>query len=221
MIRDLPPEGAVRIPAGAVELAGSLGVPANAEGLVLFAHGTAGGRASPRDREVASALRGAGIATLLVDLLTEREALDHDNVFDVGLLAGRLADATAWARAHDATARLAVGYFAVDTGGAAALRAAAEDPAIAAVIIRGGRPDLAGDAQPRVRAATLLIAGENDEPAAGASRDALARLPGPKALEIVPGAGPRLDEPGALEKVIELATRWFGRHLTRRRALGE
>ncbi len=221
MPRDPPAGAEVRIPSGAVQLPGALEIPGGAEGLVLFAHGSGSSRLSPRNRRVAAALQDAGIATLLFDLLTDREASDRASVFDVGLLAGRLADATAWARSQPAASHLSIGYFGASTGAAAALIAAADDRGVAAVVSRGGRPDLAAAVLHRVTAPTLLVVGSEDTPVLDWNRLAYERLGGDKALEIVPGAGHLFEEPGALERVIDLATRWFTRHLTRRRLLGE
>ena len=218
---DPPADAEVRIPSGAEQLEGTLEIPGGAEGIVLFTHGSGSSRHSPRNRRVAAALRTAGIATLLFDLLTEREASDRANVFDVERLARRLADATAWVRTRQAASHLPIGYFGASTGAAAALIAAADDPGVAAIVSRGGRPDLAHAVLHRVTAPTLLIVGEEDVPVLDWNRLAYERLAGDKALEIVPGAGHLFEEPGALERVIELATRWFTRYLTRRRLLGE
>jgi putative phosphoribosyl transferase len=204
----------VRIPAGDVELAGTLAVPHGAGGVVLFAHGTGSGRHSPRNRYVAEVLQEAGLATLLVDLLTEDEEREDARTrhlrFDIGLLAERLAAATAWLGEASETAGFAVGYFGASTGAAAALVAAAKRPqGVAAVVSRGGRPDLAGDALEAVRAPTLLIVGSLDEPVLGMNRDALARLRYEKELRIVEGATHLFEEPGTLERVAELARDWF------------
>jgi putative phosphoribosyl transferase len=204
----------VRIPAGDVELAGTLAVPHGAGGVVLFAHGTGSGRHSPRNRYVAEVLQAAGLATLLVDLLTEDEEREDARTrhlrFDIGLLAERLAAATAWLGEASETAGFAVGYFGASTGAAAALVAAAKRPqGVAAVVSRGGRPDLAGDALEAVRAPTLLIVGSLDEPVLGMNRDALARLRYEKELRIVEGATHLFEEPGTLERVAELARDWF------------
>jgi dienelactone hydrolase len=213
-------ERLVRVPAGPVTVEGNLGVPDGARGVVLFAHGSGSGRHSSRNRYVARALRDAGLGTLLIDLLTaEEEAVDRHTAhlrFDIGLLAERLVGATDWLASQPETANLAVGYFGASTGAAAALVAAAERPAVAAVVSRGGRPDLAGDALPRVRAPTLLIVGGADVPVIGLNRQALDRLgSADKQLVIVPGAGHLFEEPGALEEVARLAAEWFARHLRR------
>ena len=209
----------VRIAANGVTLAGDLSVPDGACGIVLFAHGSGSSRHSRRNRSVAEALRAGRLATLLIDLLTaEEEAVDRRTMhlrFDVGLLARRLVGATEWLAQEGDTAHLQVGYFGASTGGGAALVAAAERPdAVAAVVSRGGRPDLAGSALPRVRAPTLLIVGEHDLPVLALNREALARLVAEKRLEIVPGATHLFEEPGALDIVARLARDWFERTLT-------
>ncbi len=209
---------AVRVPAGPVELEGDLSVPGEAGGVVLFAHGSGSGRHSPRNRYVARALGEAGLATLLIDLLTPDEGeADRENGhlrFDVGLLARRLAGATDWLRQEPDTRDLPVGYFGASTGSGAALVAAAERPReVGAVVSRGGRPDLAGDTLPLVEAPTLLIVGSDDEHVIRMNEEALGRLRAEKRLEIVPGAGHLFEEPGTLEEVARLAAGWFTRHL--------
>ena len=217
-------ERAVRVPAGttsAATLEGSLGFPGRPEdaaGVVLFAHGSGSGRHSPRNRYVARMLREAGLATLLIDLLTpEEEELDLRDRrlrFDIGLLAKRLLSATDWLSRNAETRGLRVGYFGASTGAAAALVAAAERPEeVKAVVSRGGRPDLAGEALPLVEAPTLLIVGGDDVPVVGMNREALEKLRARKKLEIVPGATHLFEEPGALEEVARLAAGWFARHL--------
>jgi dienelactone hydrolase len=212
-------ESPVRVTAGRVTLEGNLAVPNPARGVVLFAHGSGSGRHSPRNRFVAQQLVAAGLATLLIDLLTEVEEREEQNTrhlrFDIGLLAERLTGATDWLAADPRTGRLAVGYFGASTGGGAALVAAADRPGrVTAVVSRGGRPDLAGDALPRVVAPTLLIVGGDDEPVIGMNEWALARLGAPvKRLEIVAGAGHLFEEPGTLEEVARLAADWFSRYL--------
>lgn len=208
----------VRIAAGRVSLDGDLAVPGDARGVVLFAHGSGSSRHSSRNRYVAQELRRAGLGTLLMDLLTaDEEAADARTGhlrFDIGLLADRLVSATDWIRSDPATAALPVGYFGASTGGGAALVAAAEKPgAVSAVVSRGGRPDLAGPALPRVQAPTLLIVGGWDEPVIGMNEEALARLRCEKRMEIVPGATHLFEEPGTLEEVARLARGWFARHL--------
>jgi dienelactone hydrolase len=210
----------VQIASGPATLDGDLALPEDARGVVLFAHGSGSSRHSSRNRTVAQELRRSGLGTLLMDLLTaEEEAADERTAhlrFDIGLLAERLGAATDWLRADPQTGGLAIGYFGASTGGGAALVAAAERPAdVAAVVSRGGRPDLAGLALPRVQAPTLLIVGGRDEPVIEMNRDALARLRCEKRLEIVPGATHLFEEPGTLEEVARLAADWLGRHLTR------
>jgi len=205
--------GVVHIRTGPVELEGLLGVPAGAEGVVLFAHGSGSSRLSPRNAAVAAALRSAGIGTLLFDLLTEREAADRAKVFDVALLADRLLAATDWIRHDERTSSLAIGYFGASTGAASALIAAASDPATRAVVSRGGRPDMAAAALPLVKAPTLLIVGGEDALVIGLNEEAYDRLQCEKQLRVVPGATHLFEEPGTLEEVIRLATDWFLRHL--------
>ena len=212
-------ERPVRIPAGPVELEGDLGSPEEARGVVLFAHGSGSGRHSPRNRYVARELQRAGFATLLIDLLTpeeERADLRTGHLrFDIGLLAERLAGATEWLIDNPDTRDLRIGYFGASTGAAAALVAAAERPeTVGAVVSRGGRPDLAGEALPLVEAPTLLIVGGNDEPVIGMNEEALGRLRAQKRLEIVAGATHLFEEPGALEEVARLAAGWFGLYLS-------
>jgi dienelactone hydrolase len=212
----------VRVKAGPVTLEGNLEVPEGAPGVVLFAHGSGSGRHSPRNRFVARQLGEVGFATLLIDLLTEEEeAVDRYTGhlrFDIGLLADRLVGATDWLARDPRTANLRVGYFGASTGGGAALVAAARRPeSVGAVVSRGGRPDLAGDALPAVRAPTLLIVGGDDEPVIALNEKALARLGAPvKKLVIVPGASHLFEEPGALEEVARLAADWFTRYLRSR-----
>lgn len=189
-------------------------------GVVLFAHGSGSGRHSPRNRIVAQRLAASGLATLLIDLLTEAEEQAEVDTrrlrFDIGLLAGRLVGATGWLATEPQTSDLSVGYFGASTGGGAALVAAAErSDRVAAVVSRGGRPDLARNVLPRVTAPTLLIVGGGDEPVIGMNEWALKRLGSPeKRLEIVPGASHLFEEPGMLEEVARLAADWFTRYLT-------
>jgi len=203
----------VRIRADAIQLDGALGVPRDAAAIVVFAHGSGSSRLSPRNTHVAQVLRHAGIATLLFDLLTEREAADRANVFDMQLLADRLRAATVWIRQSEATRALHVGYFGASTGAAAALSAAATDPTIGAVVSRGGRPDLAASALPRVQAPTLLIVGGDDTLVMHLNQEAYAQLTCEKQLTIVPGASHLFEEPGTLDEVTRLATEWFSGHL--------
>jgi pimeloyl-ACP methyl ester carboxylesterase len=212
-------ERPVRVSTGPVELEGDLGVPEDAGGVVLFAHGSGSSRHSPRNRYVARALREAGLATLLIDLLTpdeERVDLRTGHLrFDIELLAERLAGATDWLMEDPDTSNLLIGYFGASTGAGAALVAAADRPQeVGAIVSRGGRPDLAGDALPLVETPTLLIVGGNDVPVIGMNEEALGRLRAVKRLEIVAGATHLFEEPGALEEVARLAVGWFGRHLT-------
>jgi putative phosphoribosyl transferase len=182
--------------------------------MVLFAHGSGSGRSSPRNLFVAAALHGAGLGTLLFDLLTPDEEADRSNVFDIGLLAARLAAATGWLRTQPGMAGISFGYFGASTGAAAALRAAA-DPGndIAAVVSRGGRPDLAGPQLGSVRAATLLIVGGLDERVLALNVEAQALLRTENELAVVPGATHLFPEPGTLERVAGLARDWFTGHL--------
>lgn len=186
-----------------------LGAPALARGLVIFAHGSGSGRLSPRNNQVAAALRRSGIATLLLDLLTPAEEQDRRNVFDIALLAARLLEATDWATRQARLSVLPIGYFGASTGAAAALKAAA-DPwfDIAAVVSRGGRPDLAMDTLDEVRAPTLLLVGGNDGPVIDLNRRAQARLARTE-LVVIPGAGHLFEEPGTLDEVVRRATQWF------------
>ncbi|HUJ78984.1 MAG TPA: alpha/beta hydrolase [Nitrospiria bacterium] len=197
-----------------VTLEGSLGVPPSASGIVLFAHGSGSSRHSPRNNYVARVLRRAGVATLLMDLLTEEEDRDYEARFDIDLLTRRLVSATRWVGAQTTTRRLAVGYFGASTGAAAALNAAARlGDAVGAVVSRGGRPDLA-DSLGRVTAPTLLIVGGLDTEVIALNRLAFSQLRGKKELTIVPGATHLFEEPGTLEQVAELAARWFTGHLS-------
>ncbi|HEY3120934.1 MAG TPA: dienelactone hydrolase family protein [Vicinamibacteria bacterium] len=209
----------VQVAAGSVRLDGDLVVPEGARGVVLFAHGSGSGRHSPRNRYVARVLQERSLGTLLIDLLTLREeredALTGHLRFDIPLLAERLVGATDWLLAEPQTADLKVGYFGASTGGGAALVAAAERPeAVAAVVSRGGRPDLAGPALPRVKAPTLLIVGGNDGAVIQMNRAASEQIRAVKKLEIVPGASHLFEEPGTLEEVARLAADWFGKYLS-------
>lgn len=205
----------VDVEIGAKALPGDLGLPERPGGLVIFAHGSGSSRRSPRNRMVASVLQRAGLATLLFDLLTPLEALDRANVFDIDLLGHRLLEAIGWAQEGPRLSGLPLGLFGASTGAAAALVAAAEEPAVRAVVSRGGRPDLAGEALARVRAPTLLIVGGRDEPVIDLNRAAARRLVAPHRLVIVPGATHLFEEPGALEQVADLARDWFVEHLVR------
>ena len=197
------------IPAGAVPLAGHLTVPEGSIGIVVFAHGSGSSRSSPRNQAVAGSLREAGLATLLFDLLTDDEAAARTNVFDIELLGDRLGTATAWLGQSPA-ARLPIGYFGASTGAAAALWAAgASDAAVAAVVSRGGRPDLAGERLAAVRAPTLLIVGGHDDAVLELNRQAASALRCEHRVDVVPGATHLFEEPGALEQVARLAADWF------------
>jgi dienelactone hydrolase len=211
-------EHTVSVAVGSVLLDGDLSLPEGARGIVLFAHGSGSSRLSPRNRHVAQLLNQAKLATLLVDLLTSKEeAVDLRTAqlrFDIGLLAERLVGVTDWLARAPETLHLGIGYFGASTGAGAALAAAAERPeAVGAVVSRGGRPDLAGSALPRVRAPTLLIVGGNDVQVIALNRAALAQLRCEKQLVIVPGAPHLFEEPGALDQVAMLARDWFERHL--------
>ncbi len=196
-----------------LELRGILGMPANPVGVVIFAHGSGSGRLSPRNNFVARVLQDAGMATLLADLLEEQEESDRTKVFDIDLLASRLLTISEWLASRSETEGLRLGYFGASTGAAAALQAAAREPAkVAAVVSRGGRPDLAMQYLGLVAAPTLLIVGGDDEPVIYLNRDAFERLPGKKQLVIIPGASHLFEEPGSLERVGELARDWFREH---------
>ena len=204
----------VEIAAESRTLNGILNVPPHAKGIVLFAHGSGSSRFSSRNQFVASVLQKTRMATLLFDLLDEQEAEDRAKVFDIRLLAQRLEQAAAWIRGNEQTRELALGYFGASTGAAAALVAAArQGKAVRAVVSRGGRPDLAEEALLQVQAPTLLIVGGDDEPVIELNRRALARLRCEKLLKIIPGATHLFPEPGALEKVANLASQWFQLHL--------
>jgi putative phosphoribosyl transferase len=206
----------VKIAANGEPLEGTLTLPRGARGIVLFAHGSGSSRRSPRNRYVADVLNRRGLATLLFDLLTPAEdsGLGGDQRFNIDLLAGRLMRATDWVESSPETQGLQIGYFGASTGAAAALVAAADWPdAIEAVVSRGGRPDLAGDALPRVKAPTLLIVGGEDHDVLALNRAARRRLRAETELAIVPGATHLFEEAGALEKVADLAAGWFTRHL--------
>jgi dienelactone hydrolase len=211
-------ERQVDIEADGIRLAGDLTVPERAGGVVLFAHGSGSSRFSPRNRFVAEELQEAGLGTLLIDLLTlEEESEDRLTGhlrFDIELLASRLAGATDWLGNEPATRGLRIGYFGASTGGGAALVAAARRPElVGAVVSRGGRPDLAGEALGAVQCPTLLIVGSNDTPVIRMNRDAMARMTAPVKLEIVRGATHLFEEPGTLEEVARLAQEWFQKHL--------
>ena len=211
-------ERTIEIPVGRVRLPADVVAPPRARGVVLFAHGSGSGRHSPRNREVAAQLQGAGLATVLVDLLTdEEERIDSRTAelrFDIDLLGARVGALTDWLVDHEPSRGLAVGLFGASTGAAAALVAAAQRPdLVAAVVSRGGRPDLAGDALRSVRQPTLLVVGGRDDLVLELNRRAGQALAGESRLEVVPGASHLFAEPGALEEVARLAADWFVRHL--------
>jgi putative phosphoribosyl transferase len=208
----------VRVPAGAASCDGDLRVPHRASGLVIFAHGSGSSRFSSRNRAVAGTLEDAGFATLLLDLLTPDEAavddLTREYRFDIERLGRRVVAAADWAQERADLHRLPLAFFGASTGAAAALIAAAERPQLTRTVIsRGGRPDLAGDALPRVQAPTLLIVGGNDEPVIEMNRDAMRQMRATVRLEISPGATHLFEERGALEQVSHLAAEWCRQHL--------
>ena len=208
----------VQIPAGRIALSGNLSLPEGATALVLFAHGSGSSRHSPRNQFVARTLNDAGLATLLFDLLTQKEeAIDtqtRELRFDIRLLAERLVHATKWAKEQEQTRDLRIGYVGSSTGGAAALVAAADNPLDAgAVVSRGGRPDLAGDALPKVQAPALLIVGGNDDIVIELNEQARDRMRCEVKLEIIPGATHLFEEPDTLEKAAKLASDWFVEHI--------
>ena len=210
-----PMRSSVIIPADGTSLEGELVVPHDASGIAIFAHGSGSSRFSPRNRFVAERLQASGIATLLMDLLTDIEGGMDETTgefrYDIGLLAQRIDAATSFVKSYPETNGLRIGLFGASTGAAAALIAASERPErFGAVVSRGGRPDLAGDALPRVQAPTLLIVGGSDSPEVLRwNRDAFARLRGPRNLLIVPRAGHLFEEKGTLEIVADAAARWF------------
>ena len=210
----------VQIHAGRAVLSGNLSIPKDASALVLFAHGSGSSRHSPRNQVVAGTLNEAGLATLLFDLLTqEEEAIDtrtRELRFNIQLLAERLIHATKWASGQAQTRDLHIGYFGSSTGGAAALVAAADNPqGVGAVVSRGGRPDLAGEALPKVQAPTLLIVGGNDDIVIELNEQARDRMHCEVKLKIIPGATHLFEEPGTLEKVARLRSDWFAKHIGR------
>ena len=203
----------IRVTVPPVQLEGDLRVPKSPRGTVIFAHGSGSSRFSPRNQAVAEALVEACFATVLLDLLTEEEAPQRANVFDIDLLTDRVLDAVAWVQGEPDLKDLPIGLFGASTGAAAALKAAAARPGqVAAVVPRGGRPDLAGDDLDRVAAPTLLIVGGDDEPVLTWNREAGRRLDRCR-VEVVPGATHLFEEPGALEQVTALARDWFLNHL--------
>jgi dienelactone hydrolase len=211
-----PKEQLVQIPVDGVTLEGALAIPANAQGLVLFVHGSGSSRFSPRNNFVARELRNAGLSTLLIDLLTRLEDQDYERRFDIPLLTQRVLRVTGWLQGQPQTKQLALGYFGASTGAAAALQAAtAPESKVHAVVSRGGRPDLAGaQALGQVRCPVLLIVGSHDDVVIELNQQAHARLVCPKEIVIVPGATHLFEEPGTLQQVATLAATWFCRHLT-------
>ncbi|MCC6738264.1 MAG: alpha/beta hydrolase [Planctomycetia bacterium] len=206
--------GEVAIPAGRARVRGFLEIPDRAAGLVVFAHGSGSSRHSPRNAFVAGVLRRAGLATLLMDLLTPEEDSHPEARFDISLLGRRLSEVADWTRAESDTRRLPLGCFGASTGAAAALVAsAAPGSPVRAIVSRGGRPDLAGDSLPLVRAPTLLIVGSEDTDVLELNREAQARLTCPSKLAVVPGATHLFEEPGTLEEAAKLAASWFARWL--------
>jgi putative phosphoribosyl transferase len=205
----------VRVTGPGIVLEGLLGIPERPVGVVAFAHGSGSGRFSPRNQFVARHLQAGGFVTLLLDLLTPDEADDRRKVFDIDLLADRLLMALTWLRRQTPTAALKVGLFGASTGAGAALQAAAREPSsVAAVVSRGGRPDLAGPYLGRVTAPTLLLVGGEDGPVITLNEEAMAQLTCPKELVIIPDATHLFEEPGTLEQVAEQAKRWFRRFLS-------
>jgi putative phosphoribosyl transferase len=206
----------VEVQAGPLTLAGHLSVPSSASGIVLFAHGSGSSRNSPRNLAVAHALNKVGLATLLFDLLTQDEELDRGNVFDIELLGHRLLDATLWLQGQEDLSQLSVGYFGASTGAAAALWAAADPKSkVKAVVSRGGRADMAGPKLARVHAPTLLIVGGDDEVVIDLNKRAQVQMACENLLVIIPGATHLFEEPGALEKVSELACEWFVKYFAK------
>lgn len=204
----------VSIDAGSVSLSGDLVVPDDARAIVVFAHGSGSSRLSPRNVAVADRLNGAGLATLLLDLLTPREAADRARVFDIELLATRLVAAAGWVRSQPELAERPLAFFGASTGAAAALVAAAAlGDDVAAVVSRGGRPDLAGDALKQVRAPTLLIVGGEDPQVLELNRAAARKVRAETRIVVIPGAGHLFEEHGALERVAGLAAEWIAEHL--------
>jgi putative phosphoribosyl transferase len=199
---------------GSAQLPGVLSVPTQARGLVVFAHGSGSSRHSPRNQHVAAVLQAQGLATLLFDLLDAQEGQDRRNVFNITLLARRLADAVDWAGRQQALAHLPLGLFGASTGAAAALVASALRPGrVHAVVCRGGRPDLAASALPVVTAPTLMIVGGTDLDVVDLNQQAIARMRAPVRLKIIPGASHLFEEPGALDRVALLAAQWFRDHV--------
>lgn len=208
----------VKVLAGSTVLMAEITIPHDPVGIVIFAHRSGSGRMSPRNRYVAEKFNRTGLATLLVDLLTATEQAEDEITrqwrFDIPLLSNRMEGTASWVRQLEKTQELPIGFYGASTGAAAALVAAARLPEIVrAVVSRGGRPDLAGDALPRVKAPTLLIVGQFDEAVIGMNREAAVRMTAPHELVIVPGASHLFEEPGTLDKVVLHASQWFLNHL--------
>jgi putative phosphoribosyl transferase len=215
-----PEDEGVAVSIEPLGLEGLLGIGETPKGLVIFAHGSGSGRFSPRNNFVASGLRQAGCATLLLDLLLANEEGDRAKVFDISLLAQRLSDAIRWVRQQQSTSRLPadlpIGLFGASTGAGAALLAAAKAPEeVCAIVSRGGRPDLAGSALSEVRAPTLLLVGALDAAVIDLNRQALIQVSADKELVIIPGASHLFEEPGTLEQVLNYAVKWFTHHFSR------
>lgn len=208
-------ERLVSIDAGpGVRLEGALALTEGSQGVVLFAHGSGSSRHSPRNNFVASVLRKAGLSTLLMDLLTREEDMDYDTRFDIDLLSRRLQSATRWLMEDDAAKRLKIGYFGASTGAAAAMKASVSMGAyVGAIVSRGGRPDLAAESLPEVKAPTLLIVGGMDDVVIELNRGAYDSLNAEKEMVVIPGATHLFEEPGAIEEVANLAARWFRKYL--------
>jgi putative phosphoribosyl transferase len=208
-------EQLVHIRADGVTLEGMLELPENAQGVVLFAHGSGSSRHSPRNNYVAGILRDAGVGTLLIDLLTQEEDANYETRFDIPLLTQRLLSATQWLQHEERTKRLPIGYFGASTGAAAALQAAAaKGVEVATIVSRGGRPDLAGSsALSKVRSPTLLLVGGYDDVVIELNQQAYEQITGEKQLVIIPGATHLFEEPGTLEEVARQAAVWFSHHL--------
>lgn len=209
-------ENLVMIPDGEVRLEGSLEIPEDAKGVVIFAHGSGSSRFSPRNNYVAQELRKHGLGTLLMDLMTSDEDAVYERRFDIGLLTRRLVAATKWMQGQEEAQGLAIGYFGASTGAAAAIQAAAElGLYISAIVSRGGRPDMAGPYLDSIKSPTLLIVGGNDDIVMELNQQAYEKITAEKELKIVPGATHLFEEPGALESVAQLAAGWFGKYLAK------
>lgn len=213
-MEELSDQKSVKISAGRVELEGLLGVPEKSGSIVIFAHGSGSSRFSSRNNYVAKALRRANLGTLLFDLLTEEEDVDYEKRFEIPLLAKRLVEVTEWIMERRETRSFKIGYFGASTGAAAALEASTyfTTTSIAAIVSRGGRPDMAMQHLKKVNSPTLLIVGGNDEEVIELNKIALEQLNCEKKLAIVPGATHLFEEPGTLEEVCRLATDWFVKH---------